>query len=192
VFEHATLDDLAAASTVPVINGLSDHSHPCQALADLLTIRDAFGEPAGRRVVYIGDANNVMRSLAAACDAFGLSFVACCPEGFGPPATSGIAIEPDPAKAADGADVLYTDTWTSMGQEAEKKTRIEAFAGYTIDADLVARAKPEAVVLHCLPAYRGLEITDEVMRSPRSRIFEQAHNRLHAQKGLLCELMGAG
>ncbi len=200
VFAHETVEELAAQSPVPVINGLSDLAHPCQALADLLTIRDEFGDPAGRRVVYVGDANNVMRSLAVACGMLGISFVACCPPGYdlpeadvarlraGTPGLDYTAV-PDPREAVRQADVIYTDTWTSMGQEGEKEQRMRAFRGYEINAELLACAPSHAIVLHCLPAYRGLEISDEVMEGPQSRIFPQAHNRLHAQKGLLVRLL---
>ena len=200
VFEHSTVEDLARHSPVPVINGLSDLAHPCQAIADLLTIRDEFGEVAGRRVTYIGDANNVMRSLAAICGLFAMPFTACCPRGYGPERSDltrlmqqvpklDLTVEPDPRAAVVRADVIYTDTWTSMGQEAEKARRIADFAGYTVDERLLASAPRHAIVLHCLPAYRGLEISEEVMEGPRSRVFPQAHNRLHAQKGLLVSLL---
>jgi ornithine carbamoyltransferase len=200
VFAHQTAEDLARHSPVPVINGLSDLAHPCQALADLLTIQDEFGEVAGRRVVYVGDANNVMRSLAAICGKFEMPFIASCPSGYGP-ADEDVArlrrqipqmefdLNPDPRAAVARADVIYTDTWTSMGQEAEKARRIADFAGYTVDDRLLASAPKHAIVLHCLPAYRGLEISDEVLEGPRSRVFPQAHNRLHAQKGLLSVLL---
>ena len=201
-FLHGTVADLAAASRVPVINALSDHAHPLQALADLLTIRDHFGSVEGRRVVYIGDANNVSRSLAVACGLFGMPFVECGPDGFHsdddtiarlkrqvPTLTFERIV--DPKQAVAEADVIYTDTWTSMGQEAEKAERIAAFKGYCIDDDLLAAAPAEAVVLHCLPAYRGLEISESVMASPRSLVFPQAHNRLHTVKAVLCDLLDA-
>ena len=201
VFDHATLDDLAAASAVPVVNGLSDLAHPCQAMADLLTIRDEFGEDvAGRRVVYVGDANNVLRSLAAVCGRFGLPVVACCPDGYAladadlsrlkeQVPTLDYTATSDPRGAVSAADVVYTDTWTSMGQEAEKAARMRAFAGYQLDAALLNHAPPHAIVLHCLPAYRGLEISDDVIEGGRSRVWAQAHNRLHAQKGVLATLL---
>ena len=204
VFEHATLDDLTAAAAVPVVNGLSDLAHPCQAMADLLTIRDEFGDDiAGRRVVYVGDANNVLRSLAAVCGVFGLPVVACCPESYAlsdadlarlkqQVPTLDYAATSDPREAVSAADVVYTDTWTSMGQEAEKAKRMRAFRGFEVDAALLAHAPDHAIVLHCLPAYRGLEISDEVIEGPRSRVWAQAHNRLHAQKGILVTLLGAG
>lgn len=202
VFAHETVEELARYSPVPVINGLSDLAHPCQALADALTVRDEFGEPAGRRVTYVGDANNVMRSLAAICGKFAMPFVACCPPGYGPSDEDAARLkrqvpqldftaEPDPRAAVSGADVIYTDTWTSMGQESQKQKRIADFRGYTVDARLLAAAPAQAIVLHCLPAYRGLEISEEVLEGPRSRIFPQAHNRLHAQKGLLVRLLGS-
>jgi ornithine carbamoyltransferase len=201
VFSHNTVEALAAQSPVPVINGLSDLAHPCQALADLMTISDEFGEVAGRRVTYVGDANNVMRSLAAICGMFGLPFVACCPEGYGATRDeidrlrrqmTGLDFThtTDPRQAVSSADVIYTDTWTSMGQEAEKAQRTAAFRGFEVNEQLLAAAPGHAIVLHCLPAYRGLEISDAVIEGPRSRVFPQAHNRLHAQKGLLVHLLG--
>ncbi|MEM7808009.1 MAG: ornithine carbamoyltransferase [Planctomycetota bacterium] len=203
VKRHQTIDNLAATATVPVINGLSDLAHPCQTLTDLLTIRDCFsGNATGKRVCYLGDANNVLRSLVVGCGLKGLPIVACSPEGFGltdeevtrlctqVPALD-LTLEPDPAKAVEGADVLYTDVWASMGQEEEHAKRVAAFAGYSITQDLLAKAKPEAVVMHCLPAHRGEEIAADVMDSPRCVAFGQAHNRLHAQKGILAVLMGS-
>ncbi len=202
VFAHQTVEELASHASVPVINGLSDLAHPCQAIADLLTIQDEFGDVAGRSVAYIGDSNNVMRSLAAICGRFGMSFVACCPAGYAPgdeevarlrqqvPGLN-LSLIPDPHAAVAKADVIYTDTWTSMGREAEKSLRMAAFRGYAVDTKLLEAAPKDAIVLHCLPAYRGLEISDDVMEGPRSRIFLQAHNRLHAQKGLLARLLDA-
>ena len=204
VFDQTTLDELAAGSAAPVVNGLSDLAHPCQALADLLTIRDEFGEVAGRRVVYLGDANNVLRSLIAICGRFGLPVVACCPPGYGLGEADearlrgqlpglDLMTSSDPRDAVASADVLYTDTWTSMGQEAEKAARVAAFAGYGIDAMLLSHAPGHAIVMHCLPAYRGLEVSADVIEGDRSRVFQQAENRLHAQKGLLVTLLaGAG
>src|SRR5688500_2236755 len=202
VFARDTARELAAHSPVPVINGLSDLAHPCQALADLLTIRDEFGELAGRRVAYVGDANNVMRSLAAICARFGMPFIACCPPGYELPAADLARLKqqaPDldytatsePREAAQGSDVIYTDTWTSMGQESEKAQRLHDFQGYEVNEALLSAAPAHAIVLRCLPAYRGLEISDAVMEGPRSRIFAQAHNRLHAQKGLLVRLLAS-
>lgn len=201
VFEHETLQALASASSVPVLNGLSDLAHPCQAMADLLAIRDHFGDLKGRRITYVGDANNVSRSLAVACGRFDMPFVECAPDSFHSPdddiarlraqvPSLDFTYEPDPKRAVERADVIYTDTWTSMGQEAEKERRVKAFAGYSVDDDLLAAAPESAIVLHCLPAYRGLEISAEVMDSPRALVFPQAHNRLHALKALLCLLLG--
>lgn len=201
VFRHETLQALASASAVPVVNGLSDLAHPCQAMADLLTIRDHFGDLTGRRVVYVGDANNVSRSLAIACGLFEMPFVECAPDSFHSPEADiarlrtqvpslDFTYEPDPKRAVEQADVIYTDTWTSMGQEAEKERRVKAFAGYSVDEALLAAAPEAAIVLHCLPAYRGLEISAGVMDSPRTLVFPQAHNRLHALKAILCLLLG--
>ncbi len=202
VFDHNVFDDLAGASAVPMVNGLSDLAHPCQALADLLTLRDAFGTLDGLRVAYVGDANNVLRSLAVGCGLMGVDVVACSPDGYDLSAEErerlarqvpslSLTCLSDPREAVAGADAIYTDTWVSMGQETEKARRVDAFRGYQVNADLLnATGKAgEAIVLHCLPAYRGLEISEELMASPRSRIFEQAHNRLHAQKGLLAVLL---
>lgn len=190
---------------VPVINGLSDRAHPAQALADVLTLMDEFspGEPAGlagRRVVFVGDGNNVARSLCALCLKFGVGFTLCAPEGYEFPGdfvarvqreTGGeVAVERDPGRASAGADALYCDTFVSMGQEAQRDQRVRAFAGYRVDEALVERMAEHGVVLHCLPASRGVEITDGVMDGPRSRVFAQARNRLDAQRGLLAEIAG--
>ena len=202
VFDHRVFADLVGTSPVPVINGLSDLAHPCQALADLLTLKDVFGRLDGLRVAYVGDANNVLRSLAVGCGLMGVEVVACSPDGYCLTADErerlaaqvpGLTLtcESDPKQAVAGADAIYTDTWVSMGQEQEKARRVEAFAGFQVNADLLAATgkADEAIVLHCLPAYRGLEVSDDLMASPRSRIFEQAHNRLHAQKALLTVLL---
>jgi ornithine carbamoyltransferase len=201
-FAQAELEAWAAAATIPVINGLSDFSHPCQILADLLTIREARGKLAGTRIAYIGDGNNVAHSWILASGLLGLDFVLAAPAGYDPdPGVlaealrlwKGRGLPPrvvrDPAAAAAGADFLYTDVWTSMGQERETKRRLKAFRGFQIDARLVSRAKPGARVLHCLPAHRGEEIAAEVIDGPQSLVFEQAENRLHAQKALLVRLM---
>ena len=203
-FAQAELEAWAAAATIPVINGLSDFSHPCQILADLLTIRETRGTLERIKVAYIGDGNNVAHSWILASGLLGLDFVLAAPAGYDPDpgvlATAqrlwkGRGLPPrvvrDPAEAAAGADFLYTDVWTSMGQEGEAKRRIKAFRGFQIDAKLLARAKPEARVLHCLPAHRGEEIAAEVIDGPQSLVFEQAENRLHAQKALLVRLLGA-
>jgi ornithine carbamoyltransferase len=202
-FEQARLSALAEHSGVPVINALTDEEHPCQALADLLTIRDTFGSFEGRTLTYVGDGNNVAHSLLVAAASVGLAIRIAHPDGFAPDETfvdearrraaahgSEVTITTDPAAAATGSDVLYTDVWTSMGQEAEAEERRRIFAPFVIDAGLVARAGPDAIVLHCLPAHRGEEITAEVLDGPRSRVFDQAENRLHAQKAVLAWLLG--
>jgi ornithine carbamoyltransferase len=198
VVDHDVLVRMAAAldgaSTVPVVNLLSDISHPCQALADVLTLREVFGDTAGRTVAYIGDANNVWRSLALAAAMTGIRLRTASPEGYEPDADDvarvqrlggDVDVTADPDDAATGADALYTDVWTSMGQEDEAELRRKAFAGFTIDDDMVARAAPDAVVLHCLPAHRGEEITAAVLDGPRSVVWRQAANRMHAMRGLL-------
>lgn len=202
VFEHQKLIDFAEFGGVPVINMLSDESHPCQALADIMTLQDEFGaDLSGRSVAFIGDGNNVARSVAILCGRLGVRFVLASPSGyeFKPEVQKqlladapGMDLEviTDPMDAVKGVDAVFTDTFTSMGQEAEKEARLKAFAGYQVNDALVSYAADHAIVLHCLPAYRGVEITDEVMDGPRSRVFPEAHNRLHAQKGLLAVLMG--
>jgi ornithine carbamoyltransferase len=200
-FEHEKIVQLARWSTIPVINGLTDYSHPCQAMADVLTIEEHFGSLAGRTLAFIGDGNNVARSLATACGRLGMRFVIATPPGYALPPDDvdrimsqvpelDFVATTDPFQAAAVADVLYTDTWVSMGQETEKARRIAEFQGFAIDERLLAAAPAHAVVLHCLPAYRGYEISDEVMEGPRSLIFPQAENRLHFQKGLLAVLLG--
>ena len=202
VFEHEKLLELAEHSDIPVINALSDESHPCQALADALTIMDEFGrDVAGRTVAYVGDGNNVARSLAAICGRLGMNFVIASPPGYELDAASiervaaqapktRIEMTDNASEAVRSADVIYTDTWVSMGQETEKESRKALFADYQVNQKLLAEAADHAIVLHCLPAYRGMEISDEVIEGPASRVFAQAHNRLHAQKGLLAVLMG--
>ncbi|HWE98125.1 MAG TPA: ornithine carbamoyltransferase [Tepidisphaeraceae bacterium] len=200
-FEHEKVTGLARWSSVPVINGLTDYLHPCQAMADLMTLREHFGNLEGRTLAFIGDGNNVARSLATACGKLGLKFVLSSPAGYELPEQDVdriMALLPnmefelvrDPLEAVRSADAIYTDTWVSMGQEAEKARRVKDFAGYHIDERLMAAAPKHAVVLHCLPAYRGLEISAEVMEGPQSLIFPEAENRLHFQKGLLAVLMG--
>lgn len=199
-FEHQKVVDLAKWSTVPVINGLTDYSHPCQAMTDLMTVEEHFGSLAGRTLAFIGDGNNVARSLSVACGKFGMRFVIATPKSYELPdedVDEVMALIPemdfivtqDPFEAARQADVLYTDTWVSMGQEAEKARRLHDFTGYCVDEKLLAAAPPHAIVLHCLPAYRGLEISDGVMEGSQSKVFPQAENRLHFQKGLLAVLM---
>lgn len=200
-FEHEKVIELAKYATVPVVNALTDYSHPCQAMADLMTLREHFGALKGLTLTYIGDGNNVARSLAVACGKFGLRFVCCTPGGYELPADDmdrimaqvpGMDFETthDPKDAVRDAAAVYTDTWTSMGQEAEKQQRINDFHGFQINAQLLADAPKRCVVLHCLPAYRDLEITDDVMEGPQSLVFAQAENRLHYQKGLLAVLLG--
>jgi len=200
VYDHGHLVEMTRVSAVPVINALSDRSHPCQALADLMTMQDEFGgELSGRRVAFVGDGNNVALSLAQGCAKFGVGFTLASPPEYRLPDESmarlramggEVTIVDDPRAAVAQADVIYTDTFVSMGQEEEKERRLKAFAAYQVNGDLLAAAPERAIVMHCLPAYRGIEITDEVMDGPRSRVFSQAHNRLHAQKGLLAVMMG--
>ena len=202
-FEHATLESWAAHSTIPVINGLTDLHHPCQALSDLLTITERFGTLRGLKLSYIGDGNNVAHSLIEAAARTGLSIALACPKGYQPDpailtrarqearATGAvITLSTEPVVAASGSHILYTDVWTSMGQEREAARRRKAFRGYQLTRSLLGRAHPDAIVLHCLPAHRGEEITDEVMDSPQSAIFQQAENRLHMQKAILEWLLG--
>ncbi|HWE36788.1 MAG TPA: ornithine carbamoyltransferase [Isosphaeraceae bacterium] len=199
-YSHATIEELARHATIPVINALSDDAHPCQALADLLTVREALGRLDGVRLAFVGDGNNVARSLAVACAHLGLDFVLSSPPGYDFPAAFRarfaatfpglpLANEPDPARAVAGAEVIYTDVWASMGQEAEADERRRIFAPYRVDDALLARARPDAVFLHCLPARRGEEVTAEVLDGPRSLIVPQAANRLHFQKALLLRLI---
>jgi ornithine carbamoyltransferase len=178
-----TLQELARHATVPVINMLSPRHHPCQALADLLTMREAFGEIAGRRLAYVGDGNNVARSLAIVGALAGVEVTVAAPDGYQLDPTAGARLTSDPRDAADGADVLYTDVWVSMGDEPGDRRR--ALAPYRIDDALLDRAAPGAFALHCLPAHPGEEITEAVLYGERQRIWDQAENRRHAQKALL-------
>jgi ornithine carbamoyltransferase len=197
-FRQADVDELAEYASVPVINGLTDDFHPCQALADVMTIRERFGTAAGIRVAYVGDGNNVCHSLMVACGKLGADVAVATPAGFEPvaqvvewtrsaAAASGASVQmvTDPRAAARGAHVLYTDVWTGMGQEAETEQRRRDFAGFTVDAALLAEADAEAIVLHCLPAHAGEEIAADVLYGSRSAVWDQAENRLHAQKALL-------
>jgi ornithine carbamoyltransferase len=203
VFAHQLVVELAQHSTIPVINGLSDWSHPCQALADMMTIQEHFSRLKGLKFTYIGDGNNVARSLLMACAKLGISFAIAAPGNYqldngliesaktvASKSEADIIATTQPGEAVADADVIYTDVWTSMGQEQEQQEREKAFADYQVNAQLVKQAKSEAVVMHCLPAYRNYEITDEVMDSPQSIIFQQAENRLHSQRALLEVLMG--
>jgi ornithine carbamoyltransferase len=202
VFDQAHVEQLAQWASVPVINGLSDSHHPCQAMADMLTIYEHFGRLEGLKLAYIGDGNNVAASLYDACAHFGLDFSIATPEGYELPqyvrdnaaslvARKGITVleTTHPAQAAEGADILYTDTWVSMGQEAEAHERRLQFGGFQINTDLLRRTGKSSIVLHCLPAHRGDEITDEVADGAQSAIFPQAENRLHAQKAILVHLL---
>lgn len=202
VFDHAHVVELAEYSAVPVINGLSDYNHPCQAMADCLTIKEKFNQLDGLNVTYIGDGNNVAVSLLFACSRLGMNFTLSAPEGYEIPkatwehglemaAETGARhrIETDPHKAVVGAQVIYTDTWVSMGQEEEAARREKVFPPYQVNADLVAEADDSVIVMHCLPAHRGHEITDEVADGPHSVIFPQAENRMHAQKAILVNLL---
>jgi ornithine carbamoyltransferase len=201
-FAQADVDELAAHADIPVINGLTDEFHPCQALADVMTIRERLGEFDGVRVAYLGDGNNVCHSLMVACAKLGMDFVAATPAGYEPDETvvgwareaaeaSGGSVElaHDPRASALGADVLYTDVWTSMGQEEERDRRVRDLEAYRIDDGLVALASERAIVLHCLPAHYGEEITEEVLYGPRSAVWDQAENRLHSQKALLASVI---
>ena len=201
VYDHEDVVQLARWAQVPVINGLSDDRHPCQALSDMLTITEHFGKTEGLRLCYLGDGNNVAASLALACAHFGMHLTLSSPEGYGldeellDAATRlngdiDLRLDGAPANAVQDADVLYTDTWVSMGQEAEAADRRAVFRPWQLNAELVARAPAHAVIMHDLPAYRGKEITDDVADSERSLIFPQAANRLHAQKAILVRLLG--
>jgi ornithine carbamoyltransferase len=194
-FEHEKLEEMARYADVPVVNALTDSSHPCQLLADLLTITERFGADAlskgGLQVAWIGDGNNMANSWLEACVLLGFELRIACPAGYDPdPALLARAgakarVVRSPAEAAQGAHVLNTDVWASMGQEQEAEERRRRFEGYIVDEALVAKARPNAIVLHCLPAHRGEEIADAVLEGPRSAVFDEAENRLHAQKALL-------
>lgn len=190
--------ELAAHSRVPVINGLSELHHPCQMLADLQCWTEHRGDPAGKTAAWVGDGNNVCHSWIEAAAMFGFTLKVAAPQGYAPDAdlirTAGAWVRPvsTPAEAARGADLIVTDTWTSMGQEAETKRRLAAFAGFQVDEALMALARPDAVFMHCLPAHRGEEVTDEVMDGPQSVVFDEAENRLHAQKGILAWCLQPG
>ena len=198
VFEHAVVEELARFATVPVINGLSDAYHPCQALGDMLTIWERKRRLEGLTLVFVGDPNNVANSLMIACAKLGLRFRLACPEGYGPgeevlghvrAAGGEVEVFHDPREAVAGADVIYTDVWVSMGEEAIAEKKRRDFAGFTVDLALLERAGPGCLLMHCLPAHYGEELTYEAARSRHSAIFEQAENRLHAQKALLALLL---
>jgi ornithine carbamoyltransferase len=190
--------DLARCATIPVINGLTDLSHPCQVLADLFTVREALGGWDGRRVAWIGDGNNMANSWIEAAQVLGFELRLACPEGYEPnrdiferakAAGACLLVTDVPEEAVEGAHVVNTDVWASMGQETEAEARRNAFRGYTVDAALLARADPGAIFLHCLPAHRGEEVTAEVIEGPQSRVWDEAENRLHVQKALLATLI---
>ena len=192
-FSQKTIDELACWSSVPVINALSDLYHPCQALADVLTLKEQFGELGGRKVAFVGDGNNVAHSLMLTATRLGASVAVATPPGYEPKAdivaTAGTLVTNSPEEAVAGADAVYTDVWASMGQESQKAQRLRDFGAYQVTAKLMALAKPSAIFMHCLPAKRGEEVADEVIESAQSVVFDQAENRLHSQKALLLMLL---
>lgn len=201
-FSHESVKELAQYATVPVINGLTDLLHPCQALTDMLTIQEKLKVLKGRKLVYVGDGNNMAHSLMFACAKVGMNMVCASPKGYQPDPVvlaqaqedaketgCTITVEENIMKAAKGADVLYTDVWTSMGEEAEREIRMEALHDYQINDELLAVARPHCLVLHCLPAHRGEEITESVLEGPHSVVFDEAENRLHVQKAIMALLM---
>ena len=200
-FAHEDVEELARFATIPVINGLTDLVHPCQVLADLLTVRESLGPDfRARKVAWIGDGNNMANSWINAAYRLGFELRVACPEGYEPDAAmverartaATITITRDPGEAAEGVDVVNTDVWASMGQEEEIAQRERDFAGYCVDAALMALASERAIFLHCLPAHRGEEVTEDVLEGPSSRVFDQAENRLHVQKAVMATLMGSG
>ncbi|MGE8079529.1 ornithine carbamoyltransferase [Peribacillus loiseleuriae] len=201
-FGHEKIEELAESATIPVINGLTDMFHPCQALADLLTIQEVKGKLAGLKMAYIGDGNNVVHSLMIACAKTGIDFSIACPAGYEPNKEiieyakkeakqqgCEIVVTDSPTEAIEGADIVYADVWTSMGQEAENAVRLAAFKEYQINAELVKHAKEDYIFMHCLPAHREEEVTAEIIDGPNSVVFHQAGNRLHAQKAILVDLL---
>jgi ornithine carbamoyltransferase len=201
-FAQARVAEMAAHSTIPIINALTDDHHPCQALADVMTLEEVFGDVRGRRVAFVGDGNNVAHSMIQAAGYVGFALVIATPAGYEPQASivaaardhavhSGGSIEltADPAEAVRGADAVYTDVWASMGKEHERELRRRIFAGYTVDAAMMAAAAPGAIFLHCLPAHRGDEVTDEVIDGPRSRVWDQAENRIYTEQALIYGLV---
>ena len=198
VFSQDTVQELAKWARVPVINALSDLYHPCQALADVQTIQERFGRWDGLKLAYVGDGNNVAHSLMLTAGRLGMHVTVATPQGYEPKSQVTVAasrlgritVTNDPLEAVDGAHVVYTDVWASMGHEGEKDARLQSFPPYRVDEALMSRARPDAIFMHCLPAKRGEETTDAVMESAQSAVFDQAENRLHAQKGLLLTLLG--
>jgi ornithine carbamoyltransferase len=202
VFEHRTVVELASHATVPVINGLSNLAHPCQAIADLFTVQELFGTISSRTIVFVGDGNNVARSLAVGAHVLGARFVLSAPHGYEfsdaflarlreKPGDGRVELKPEPAAAVRDADIIYTDVWTSMGQEDESERRRAAFVSFQVNATLLRHAPAHAKIMHCLPAHRGEEITGDVIDGPQSVVIQQAANRLHAQKALLIWLLRA-
>jgi ornithine carbamoyltransferase len=197
-YDHADVEELARYGSIPVINGLTDLLHPCQVLADLLTVRESLGGWDGKAVAWIGDGNNMANSWINAAGSLGFELRLACPEGYRPnaeilarnQAKAKILLTADPCEAVRGAHVVTTDVWASMGQEQEQATRAKAFQGYIVDAALMRRADPSAIFLHCLPAHRGEEVSEEVLEGPQSRVWDEAENRLHVQKALMATLMG--
>ena len=201
-YSHADVEELAEYADIPVINGLTDDYHPTQIIADLITIQEHKGKLEGIKFAYVGDGNNMTHSLMIGCAKVGMDVTVACPDGYMPnpeivalaqsyAAESGgsVTVMHDPKEAVKGVDVVYTDTWASMGQEAEKEIRKKAFAGYQVDDAMMALAKPDAIFMHCLPAYRGMEVTDEVIESAQSVVFDEAENRLHAHKAIMASVM---
>jgi ornithine carbamoyltransferase len=197
-FDQADVEELARTATIPVINGLTDSTHPCQALADVMTIRERLGRFEGVRVTYLGDGNNVCASLMVACAKLGMHFTAAVPPGYEPEEEAlhyaraaaedtgaAIRVVNDPREGSEGAEVLYTDVWTSMGQDEERERRLRDLAGFGIRDELLELAEDDAIVLHCLPAHYGEEITEEILYGPKSAVWDEAENRLHAQKALM-------
>ncbi|WP_214021688.1 ornithine carbamoyltransferase [Methanoculleus sp.] len=200
-YDHAVIEEFARYSTVPVFNGLSDRLHPCQVLSDIMTLSERFGDLRGLKLVWVGDGNNVCNSWILSAALTGMEIVIASPPRYRPKdavvdqaraAGGRVSIVADPEEAVRDADVLYTDIWVSMGDEQERAERLRVLKGYTINSRLLARASPDALVMHCLPAHRGEEITDEVLEGPQSIVWDQAENRLHAQKALLVRLIAGG
>ena len=195
---HSEVEDLAGHADVPVINGLTDLQHPCQILADLLTVQQHLGTISGRKIAWVGDGNNMANSWLDAAHVLGFELALACPEGYDPDPTllaraksaGNVTLHRDPRQAAAGAHVVNTDVWASMGQEEEQDVRERAFAGFTVDAKLMALASPEAIFLHCLPAHRGEEVSAAVIDGPQSRVWDEAENRLHIQKAIMAVLIG--
>ncbi len=198
-FDHGEVEELAKFATIPVINGLTDLSHPCQVLADLFTVKEALGSWEGKRIAWIGDGNNMANSWLEAAQVLGFELRLACPEGFEPnhakfeaaKAKTKVLVTESPEEAVAGAHVVNTDVWASMGQEGEAESRKNAFRGYTVDKALMKQADAKAIFLHCLPAHRGEEVTADVIEGPQSKVWDEAENRLHVQKALLATLMGS-